>query len=140
MMDDPREHTPAGATLGQLREFAALWLLVFGGVGAWRAITEGPTVWTIAALAVAPCGAVGLVWPGLLRPVFVAWMWAGRPIAWVVQNLALAAIYYVVFVPIGLVHRLVRRDALVLRRPAAGASMWVAVLPEDDPQSYTHQS
>jgi hypothetical protein len=140
MMDDPLGHTAGGATVRQLREFAALWLLVFGGAGAWRATTEGPTVWAIAALAMAPWGAVGLVWPGLLRPVFVAWMWAARPIARVVQNLALAAIYYLVFVPIGLVQRLVRRDALVLRRPAAGASLWVAVLPRDDPQSYTHQS
>jgi Saxitoxin biosynthesis operon protein SxtJ len=138
MTDDP--FTPTGPSTRQLREFAALWLLVFGGVGVWRAATEGFTVWALAALVVAPAGAVGLVHPNVLRPVFVAWMWAARPIAWVVQNLALAIIYYLVFIPVGLVHRLIGRDALLLRRQPAEASLWVIVPPRDDPQSYTRQS
>jgi hypothetical protein len=140
MTDDPFGHSPTDPTVRQLREFAALWLLVFGGMGAWRALTEGLTVWAIAALALAPAGVVGLVRPGALRHVFVGWMWVTRPIAWIVQNLALALIYSAVFVPVGLAHRIVRRDALRLRRQPTGTSLWVAVPPRDDPQSYTHQS
>jgi hypothetical protein len=140
MTDDPFGQTAAGPSVRQLREFAALWLVLFGGAGVWRAVTEGLTVWAVAGLVLAPAGAVGLVRPNVLRPVFVAWMWVARPISWVVQNLALAAIYYLVFVPIGLVHRLVRRDALLLRRQADGASLWVAIPPRDDLQSYTRQS
>src|SRR5262245_27002753 len=117
--DIPRQPTP-----GTLRGFAAIWLAWFGGLGsvAWFVRddqTTGLILWAVA-LAI---GAVGLVYPALIRPVFVGAMVVTFPIGWVVSHLLLAAVFCCLFTPIGVVFRLIGRDALGLRRTAAG-SYW----------------
>jgi hypothetical protein len=56
-----------------------------------------------------------------------------------VSNALLRLVFYGVITPVALVFRLVRRDALALRRPA-GNSYWRDVDPPGDPGSYFHQA
>ena len=50
--------------------------------------------------------------PPLRRPLYVGFMVAVFPIAWVVSNAILAATYYLVLTPIGLMMRLAGRDPM----------------------------
>ena len=54
------------------------------------------------------------------------------------RRVILAALYYVVFTPIALVFRLMRRDALRRRRSTA-ASYWTPKPQPDDPTQYFKQ-
>jgi hypothetical protein len=108
-----------------LRQFAGLWLLFFAGLAAARGLREGltPPVLGLAALALA-VGPLGLWRPALVRPVYVAATVLTFPLGWVMSRLLLAALYYGVFTPLGLLLWLLGRDALRLRPCPQQASYW----------------
>jgi hypothetical protein len=91
--------------------------VIFGAMSILEATTRHrPMVaWTFAALALT-IGPLGLIRPTLVRPVFVAWSVVAFPIGWLVSTVMLAVLFYGVFTPIGLLFRVVGRDALLLRR------------------------
>jgi hypothetical protein len=104
-----------------LRQFAVLWMAFFTGL-AWYHAPGGLAV----ALALATLlGLVGLIRPGLIRPVFVTWMVLAFPIGWVVSRVVLAALYYGLFTPLAIVFRLAGRDALNRRTRPRGDSYWI---------------
>ncbi|HYN09270.1 MAG TPA: SxtJ family membrane protein [Vicinamibacterales bacterium] len=114
-----------------LRQFAVLCLIVFGimaAIGLWRG--QGITIPVAIALAGIAVGLVGVVQPAAIRWIYSGWMIAVFPIGWTISRLMLAALFYLVFTPVALVFRLIRRDALHLRRqnarshwtPKAGAT------------------
>jgi hypothetical protein len=103
-----------------LRQFAVLCLVVFGimaGAGLWRG--QRITVPVAIALAGIVGGLVGVVQPAAMRWIYSGWMIAVFPIGWTLSRLMLAALFYLVFTPVALVFRLVRRDALHLQRQDA---------------------
>jgi len=74
-----------------------------------------------------------------MRPVFVGLILLTYPIGWVVSHLLLAAIFYLLFLPIGLVLRMTGHDPLQLK-PPAGNSLWKTPAGKTDPASYLRQS
>ena len=121
---------PRNPSATTLRQFGLLCLVCFGALGAWKlahgSTWAGGTLLTAAGVG----GLLGLAWPTALRPVFVGWMIAVFPVGWVVSRTLLAAIYYLVFMPLALWFRLRGRDALRLRKPATNTH-W---LPKPAPQ------
>ena len=108
-----------------LRQFAATGCAAGAGFAVWYGFGQGNLTAAIAcASAAAALGLIGLVRPRLLRPVFVGWMVVAFPVGWVVSSVLLAALYYGLFTPVGLLFRLAGRDRLALRRPAGRASYW----------------
>jgi len=101
----------------QLRQFAVLWLLFFGGVGAWRAFdgTLGVTAGRLLVLS-GVTGLIGVAWPAFMRWIYTAWMVAVFPIGWTVSRIVLAGLYFLVFTPMALFFRATGRDHLILRR------------------------
>jgi len=100
-----------------LRQFAGLWLVVFGAVAAWRVWSGHADAWAIGIGAAAVVvGGVGLIWPMAVRPIYSGWMIAAFPIGWTVSKVALGAMFYVMFSAVAVVFRLTGRDALHLRR------------------------
>src|SRR5262245_51553273 len=94
-----------------LRQFAALWLLFFGLLAVWQWLAkENVLLATTFALLAGVIGPLGLIWPQLLRWIYVGWMIAVFPIGWVVSRVVLAILFYGVFTPIGLAFRLTGRD------------------------------
>ena len=76
-------------------------------------------------------GPLGLIWPRLLRPIYVAWMVLAFPIGWTISQLILAVMFYGLFTPIGLVFRLIGRDPLLRARlPGRGD----VLDPQGDPR------
>jgi saxitoxin biosynthesis operon SxtJ-like protein len=122
-----------------LRQFAVLCLLVFGTMGAVSVWRQGGMT-TVAAIAMAgvAVGLVGVVRPAAIRWVYSGWMIAVFPIGWTISRLMLAALFYLVFTPVGFVFRLVRRDALRLRQPDA-ASLWARKGGETSADQYFRQ-
>lgn len=123
-----------------LRQFAGLWLLVFGGSAAWRAFQGDVSTATqaLAALAVL-IGGLGLAYPPAMRWIFTGWMVLAFPIGWAVSRLMLAALFFLLFTPIAIVFRLMGRDALRLRRPATD-SYWTAKAQPKNVRDYFRQS
>jgi hypothetical protein len=129
--------TPPARTL---RQFAGLWLLFFAGLAAARGLRDGatPPVLILAALALT-VGPLGLWRPALVRPVYVAATLLTFPLGWVTSRLLLAALYYGVFTPLGLLLRLAGRDALRLRPCPQQASYWVEKPAPPDVSRYFRQ-
>ena len=140
-MIDPtlREDGPAISSR-VLRQFAALWLAVFGGFALWNVYVGGNlrTVSILGFVALS-VGLTGLVRPSAIRIVFAVAMAVTKPIGLVISYVILATLYYVVFTPIAIVFRIVGRDALE-RRQSQRTTHWVARVQPTDPRRYLHQS
>jgi hypothetical protein len=123
-----------------LRQFAGLFLVVFGLLALVEIqFRHRPMLGLIyAALAVA-VGPLGLLSPGLMRPIWVVWSVVAFPIGWVVSTTILAMLFYGVFTPIRLVFWLIGRDALALRR-ADVRTYWIPRPAPRDKRQYFRQS
>ena len=124
----------------ELRLFAAL-LVVFSGIVAGLAYHNTSQVWLAAAIVVAAgiVGAAGLIRPAWMRPIYVAWMVAAFPIGWVISHLLLAAVFYLLFAPIGLLLRLAGKDPLQRRFDPAAETYWIPRKSDNSPQRYFRQ-
>ena len=108
----------------ELRVFSVMWLAGFGVAGAvvaWRGAGWAPALWGIAAAG----GAIGLVAPRAMKPVYVAWMAAAFPIGWTVSVVLLASLYYGVFTAFGLVFKAIGRDPLGRSFDETASTYWV---------------
>lgn len=101
-----------------LRQFAGLWILFFSAIALSQqfrsANTTAAVVVGILALVV---GIPGLLFPRVLKPIFVGWMILAFPIGWLVSHVILFLIFWSVFVPIGFILRRMGHDPLRLRKP-----------------------
>lgn len=132
-----------------LRNFAAFGLAAFGLLalqcGWWGRIVlfrlpsgaAAPVALALAALA-AWC-LLGLVHPKLIRPLYVGLMVVSYPIGSVVSYVVLAILFYLVITPIGLVFRLIGRDAMTRRFDPAAPTYWVPRRPVTDSKRYFRQ-
>lgn len=130
----------------QLRQFALACLPGFTMIGFMvhrlarpeMPLTQDNVFWGLSALGGLFC-LVGLALPGLLWPVYVALMAVAMPIGFVVSNLLLRIIFYLILAPLGLAFRLAGRDPLLLKKPNVD-SFWQPHLQRSDPRSYYRQS
>lgn len=67
--------------------------------------------WILGAALVIP----GLLLPAILAPVYKAWMWLGLALNKIVSPIVLGALFFLVFLPYGVVMRLMGRDPLHLK-------------------------
>ncbi len=123
-----------------LRWFGLLMLLFFclvGGIVYLKTETLTVSAW-LGGLGVVLC-ALYYVVPGLRRPLYLGWMYAALPIGWVVSHLLLAAVYYLVLTPIGLLMRLFGWDPMARRLDPGATSYWVAHEAAADRTRYFRQ-
>lgn len=74
--------------------------------------------------------------PSLVKPLYVALMLVTLPIGLLVGEAALMAIYVGVFLPIGILFRLMRRDALQRTIDRSAVSYWEDGRDEPPKKSY----
>jgi hypothetical protein len=141
MIDPKLREDTSEITNSQLRHFAALCVLLFGTMSLvdvfGRHRTEQAAILALLAVGM---GTLGLARPSVIRPVFSALLVLTAPIGWVVSHVLMAAIFCVVFTPIALAFKLVRRDALARRFNKNAATYWSERQQSTDPRSYLHQS
>lgn len=124
----------------ELRQFGCIFLPVFclvvGGLFFKRGMLTGAeAVWGVGALGFL----VGAAAPMALKPLFVGWLYAAYPIGWVVSHVILAALYYLVMTPMGLLMKVVGRDPLALRRDPKATTYWVERRKAPDSERYLRQ-
>ena len=124
-----------------LRQFAGLWILVFGALAIVQAfLRHQPRMAIALAVLAAAVGVTGLLRPLAIRTVFLTAMAVTAPIGFVVSYVLLAAIFYLIIVPIGLVFRLIGRDAMSRRPDVAQTTYWVEREQSTDARRYLQQS
>jgi hypothetical protein len=100
----------------KLRQFGLL-LLIFG-IGFFVVSIPRESngyLWHVGPIALSLAGLIGIFVPTFLRWPFVLWTLAVFPIGWTISQITLLAIFFFIFLPIGLVFRVLRRDALNLK-------------------------
>ncbi len=124
----------------ELRVFAVLQL-VFFSIVAWAVQQRaGSAGWAVAILvATAIIGLVGLIKPRWLRLIYVVWMAAVFPIGLVVSHLLMAAVFYLVVTPIGLIMRLLGRDPMHRKLDREAATYWQPRHPARGTRGYFRQ-
>ncbi len=122
--------------------FAALGTLVFIrrmllGIHLDPAVAVGVAyaLWTLALL----CAVLALMAPRMLRPLYVGLIAVSLPIGYVVSHVLMAAVYFGVVTPIGLIFRLMGRDLLSRRWDPDAPSYWVRRQPAKDVRRYFRQ-
>ena len=96
---------------------------LFGAGLAWRAGGVGPATGALLAVGSALV-AGGTVAPRALAGPFRVWMTLAMAMGFVMTRVILTAAFVLVFVPVSLVFRLLRRDPLHRRPDARAASYW----------------
>ncbi len=116
------EHNPSRR---QLTVFGLLWLVFFGILGVmawWRTGSFVPAGWFWAIGALVP--AIGLIWPRVLRIVYLLASYATFPIGFVVSYVILAVVYYLVLTPTGIILRLSGYDPMQRRFDRSAKTYW----------------
>lgn len=122
----------------QLRQFGVISLVALPLLG-WLWGGGAQVVAALAAVGLA-IAVIGLAVPAAIRPVYLAMTLVAVPIGIVLGELAMLLIYFGLFLPIGLVFRLVRRDALERKLDRSAPSYWRLKKQPRGPASYFRQS
>jgi hypothetical protein len=131
---------PTNPTPRALRQFAAAWLVFFLVVGAQQYFRRGHHEIGLALGVMAVVfGVLGLAKPLAVRWLFVTWMVLAFPIGWLVSQVMLLLMFYLLLTPVALLFRIRGRDPLA-RKPAPNrASFWEPKKMPDDVRSYFRQ-
>ena len=133
-----------------LRNFGLISLCVFGALGAWiffkrtifgADLSEGAAritamvLWIVAGYS----GLMSVMAPTAVKPVYLLLTAIGLPIGFVVSHIVMGVIYYLVFTPVGLIFRLIGRDALNRKLEADAETYWVERRQAKDVKRYFRQ-
>src|SRR6266404_1098545 len=69
--------------------------------------------------------AFGIIWPGALKYVYIAWMALAFTLGFVMSNVILTLFFFLVVTPIGLLARLFQKDFLAREWDKKAASYWI---------------
>lgn len=108
----------------QLIQFAIAWTVFFLLIAlfyAWRNPSAPP--WPLVALALIP-PLIGSIFPGFLRILFVALSAITFPIGFVLSHLVLAALYYLVLSPTGVILRIFKLGFFPKRPDSSLTTYW----------------
>lgn len=118
--DIPRNPSPT-----ILRQFAGAWLVFFLAIGAHQAFNKGRTElgagFAIAALVI---GGLGLIFPSVVRWIFVGWMMLAFPIGWLISQLTLIILFYGMLTPVALFFKVTGRDPLCRKMEPGANTYW----------------
>ena len=110
----------------KLRQFSALLIIFSIAAGIWIGLVGSHTLLGIILVASGvTAGFVGLLSPPTIAPIFVGMMIVAFPIRWIVSQIALALLFYLVFTPLGLYFRLKGRDPLDRQFDPDKDSYWI---------------
>ena len=103
--------------------FAGMFILIFALLLPWIWDKSSPTwAWIVAAV----FAAAGLLVPMALGPVYRLWMKIGLVLGWINTRIILGLVFFLIFAPVALFFRLVRKDILKQRLDASASSYRIA--------------
>jgi hypothetical protein len=126
---------------GQLRQFGLTAVIVLGIVAISLRFVFG--VAGIAAVFVAGAGlcifVVSLVSVKAARIIYLGLTLAALPVGFVISILLMAAFYFFILTPVGLVFKLLGRDALARKFRTDAPTYWTSHTQSRDQERYFHQ-
>jgi hypothetical protein len=122
----------------QLRQFGLLALAALPLLGWFWGGGSLQVLWATAA-AGAALAALGLACPRALQPVFLLLSLVTIPLGMILSELALLLLFYGLFVPLGLMSRLMGRDPLQRRLDWEASTYWQRKEQPGGPASYLRQ-
>ncbi len=104
--------TNRSTTTKELRQFGMLVGGVFVVIGLWPLLIrdEPLRLW-----AIIPGGlliVLGAIVPGVLKPIHRGWMEVGHVLGWINTRILLGIVFYGLITPIGIVFRIMGKDAM----------------------------
>jgi len=125
----------------ELRQFAGIWLPAAMAVLAWIAWKkfDAPRVATGMMVAAGIFAVLGVIWPAVVRFIWIGWMVAVFPIGWVVSHTLLALIYYLCITPIGFGLKMMGIDPMERKLDRAAATYWIPREQTTDKSRYFKQ-
>lgn len=121
-----------------LRVFGQIWTMLFAVVAAWPLLKGGDArLWAAAVSAV--FFLVTLAYPQLfsLTRFYQGWVKLGEWLGYINSRIIMAAMFFTIFTPIGILFRILRRDPLH-RKPDPQAKSYF-IPRETQPGSMKHQ-
>ena len=119
-----------------LRQFGAIAAIALPTL-AWVTTRNAPV--TIAAAVIGAAALATWPKPQLLRKPFVALSLATAPLGMVLGEVLLLAMYFGVFLPIGLLFKLIGRDPLARKFDRSAESYWLPKGSSSDAAAYLRQ-
>ncbi|HYN74372.1 MAG TPA: hypothetical protein VER06_00120 [Candidatus Methanoperedens sp.] len=107
-----------------LRQFSVVWTIVAAGAAVSLHLSGGAGAYVAGTATCAAFGLAGIAFPPAARTLFLALSYATFPIGYALSLIMLAAIYFLVFTPLGGLMRLAGMDPLRIRRGRGAASGW----------------
>lgn len=121
------------------RSFGFVFAVVFVVIALWPLWHGGGLRWWSLCVAGAFV-VIAMAVPRILAVPNRLWLKLGLLLGKIVSPIALGVLFYLVFVPIGMLMRLFGKDPLKLRRDAAATTYWVdREPPGPPPMSMTNQ-
>lgn len=96
----------------ELRSFGLLVGGVFCIIGFWPLVVRGEPLHTWAVSLGGVLVVLGSLLPKVLAPVHKGWMWIGHILGWINTRILLGIVFYGLITPIGIVFRLMGKDAM----------------------------
>lgn len=133
-----KDRTPR-TTDGEIRKFGLVAIVGFGAFGGlffWRRhVLAAEVFWAIGAA----LGALAIAAPGPARPVYRAWMAAAHVLGRVNTAVIITVFHLVLVTGLGLVFRLIGRDALRLEIDREAKTYWQPKAMPRDARRYFDQ-
>ena len=126
----------------ELRKFGLIAVVVLGAAGIILRFGFGVAgIWALLLAGTGLCIClISLVSAKSTRIIYLGLTFAALPIGFVISVLLMAAFYFFVLTPVGLVLKLSGRDLLNRRFNPDAPTYWTPRQHTDDPERYFHQS
>ncbi len=122
------------ANAKELRSFGLLVGGVFSVLGLWPMLLHGESIRMWAVGGGGLLIALGAIFPQALSPVHKGWMWVGHILGWINTRILLGIVFYGLITPIGIVFRLMGKDAM--RQAFSAHSPTYRVVRQPRPRSH----
>lgn len=116
------------ATAADVRKFGLTFAVLAAGLTAWS-LYKGSSAWPWFAGGGLFFLITGLVGHPVLKPVYIGWMTFAAVLGWLNTRLILGSVFYIIFTPVGLVCRALRKDLLGIRPEKSAPTYWVKRVP-----------
>ncbi len=126
-------------SLHDLRIFAAVGVIVFSVLSYTMQLKGSFTASMVLLFAAFFLLFAGLLTPRSLRLIYLGAIYLTFPIGFVLSHLILAAVYVLVFTPVGLTMRILGYDPLRRRREPLRSTYWEPKTTARSPASYLKQ-
>ncbi len=125
----------------QLQNFSRIALIATAVISLLLYVLKGVAIqWALIIFAVGfIIFLISMISLKLTKMIYLGLTLVTLPIGWVVSFILLAIFYYLLLAPLGLIFRLMGRDALCRKFDPKAKSYWLSRQPPKGPEQYFHQ-